>query len=1080
MNPNVSSTASTNGRLTGFALVLTLIILLLASVTVIAFLTTTVTERTTAVAYGRLEKADLFVQAGVEAAIARLVTEMTYRPYHAIGYRNVAVGNFGTPPTSLTEVVPVIIGPRTTTPSTTATYNSSPGPDVYLVSTVDPVGTDPPGSTAPTGLTSSNSVDLNDNHLSTEPRGWIGSPTTSTGILPYRALWIDILRDPNQPMQPDPSVANYNPVIGRYAYWIEDETSKLDVSIIGNKDSNPAGAGAFVRGDGVDIPSNTPPKVAVNDLDLGAIPLISASPFPAGDTQNNTAIIDFRATLPMLDARLLNRVLAYANQNSITGVQLTSDVHETAKFYGTVFSLSDDLAGNGRRRVNLNALVTSPPVPPTNPAPTPIPAGVVAANIDDIAYVITGTHLIASGLGPTPPGGSRVLENAPVFQNTLTNFGARFFTPAAPTTSQKNMYLERLSANIRDYIDTDSQPTIIDAAGPTVRGVSVPAHPIETSGGGTSGPSEVVAIGKERVPVAQEYVLRVRQIAFSPRLGAFANYTISIDHYVEFWNLSNRDITLTDLGWNSDSTKDRHPFLLIANQPGWDAGGLDDIPAGASRDFKLYLKDATPLASPAPSPAQISFPAGSVTVVTTDPQPLSTQGSTTPVPTGPLTPDLTRVYYIPISPSSLRTYSGRTQRKSNSELRLNLITRTTSATDYETEIALGNDLGILESAWGAGIVGVALSVNIDNANPPENRMDDTKYHFRGGHLRGNLGTSPRATTGDPRTNAEQINFDLNGASASNDKTRYYDSGLDSGNIPGSSTLGALNSNYVGPANWPDPSNNAQTAAAAPSVISNTSLTSIGQLGGVFDPSRVPGDSGNILLSRGGGRTLKIGQPDDLAGATRFSATWFNSAWRLTDLFAARPVSNVSMPPQQSEIVAPATSRGKININGVLRDNGVAFQAALRSFTFVGAPDSDSQLNGRPLATAEADSLVASITAYLTTNGPMMERGEISQLPFFNSGTAAGGSLATANDRGREEIFRRTIEMVTTRSASFTVYAIGEAIRQDKSGNKTTIGQKRLAITFQLEPQVNGAPLQNSVTPYDVVDSYLVRKIYAPN
>jgi len=617
------------------------------------------------------------------------------------------------------------------------------------------------------------------------------------------------------------------------------------------------------------------------------------------------------------------------------------------------------------------------------------------------------------------------------------------------------MYLERVAANIRDYIDTDSQPTIIDATGPAVRAAGIPTHPIETSGGGTAGTSEVVAIGKERVPFAQEYVFRVRQIAFSPRLGALANYTISIDHYIEFWNISNRDITLAELGPN--------PFLLIADQPGWDAGGLSDIPSDASRDIKILLSTATRASDNAPL---TSFPAGTATVITTDPTLLPA-----------LTPDATHVYYAPI-PAGLRTYSGQTQKKSSSELRLNLKTRTTSSSDYETEIALGNDFGILESAWGAAALTSTISINID-LTPPENHFDDTKFHMRGASLRGNNTTSPLATTGDPRTNAEQISFDLNGATASNDKTRYFDSGLDSTHIPANSSLGAPNSFYVSPALWPDPSSSAQSANTAPGVIANASLTSIGQLGDVFDPVRVAGDSGNILLSRSGGRTLKIGQPDDRAG-TRFSATWFNSAWRLTDLFAAQLVSNVTQPPQPSEVVATPTSRGKININGVLRDNGVAFRAAFRSFNFATAPNSAPQLNGQAFAPAEVDNLVAGITTYLTTNGPMMERGELSQLPFFNTGTAGGASMTTANDRGREEIFRRTVEMTTTRSASFTVYAIGEAVRQDTSGTITTVGQKRLAITFQLEPQSAGALLQNSTLPHAVVDSYRVKKIYAPN
>ncbi len=239
--------------------------------------------------------------------------------------------------------------------------------------------------------------------------------------------------------------------------------------------------------------------------------------------------------------------------------------------------------------------------------------------------------------------------------------------------SNRTIYLNKIAANIRDYIDTDSQPTIINNnSGMTVRIGSPPTNAIVSSGGGTAGPNEVIAIGKERVPLIQEYALRVREIQFGPRTGAFANYQISIDHYLEFWNTTNRDIALADLGPN--------PFLLIANQPGWDAGTLDSIPEGQSRDIHIPLTGG------------ITFPAGSVTVITTD---------ATLLPA--LTPAGTRVYQVTI-PDNLRTYSGRTDRKSGSNLRLNMVDRTTSSSDYETEIALGNDLGILESAWGSEVL----------------------------------------------------------------------------------------------------------------------------------------------------------------------------------------------------------------------------------------------------------------------------------------------------------------------------------------------------------------------------------------
>jgi hypothetical protein len=71
-------------------------------------------------------------------------------------------------------------------------------------------------------------------------------------------------------------------------------------------------------------------------------------------------------------------------------------------------------------------------------------------------------------------------------------------------------------------------------------------------------------------------------------------------------------------------------------------------------------------------------------------------------------------------------------------------------------------------------------------------------------------------------------------------------------------------------------------------------------------------------------------------------------------------------------------------------------------------------------------------------------------------------------------------MTTTRSASFTVYAVGQTIRQDKTGTKFSTGEKRMALTFQLQPRTGTKTLESSTVPYDVVDNYAVKRIYAPN
>ena len=328
------------------------------------------------------------------------------------------------------------------------------------------------------------------------------------------------------------------------------------------------------------------------------------------------------------------------------------------------------------------------------------------------------------------------------------------------------------------------------------------------------------------------------------------------------------------------------------------------------------------------------------------------------------------------------------------------------------------------------------------------------------------------------------------SSLGNDQTRFFSNIDGDGNIPSTSTLGRGWISFVNPAasgtnRWPDYNPTiAETPPTAYAVLRDDAMQSIGEFGYIYDPKRViatSNGSGNpppdILQARGGARTLKIGQPDDLITGARFSPSWFNAAWRLTDLFSA----DLNRVAGNYVAVSSPTSRGKININGVLRDNGTAFRGALRSFKFLTSPNSDPQLNGQALPNTDIDNLVTSIQSYLTTNGPLMERGEISQLSFFNtSGSLNGNSISTTNDRGREEIFRRTIEMITTRSASFTVYAMGEAIRQDTAGNKVTVGQKRLAVTFQLDPRSGGFSLQSGGLPYAVADSYRIKRIYAPN
>src|SRR5207248_8258713 len=107
-----------------------------------------------------------------------------------------------------------------------------------------------------------------------------------------------------------------------------------------------------------------------------------------------------------------------------------------------------------------------------------------------------------------------------------------------------------------------------------------------------------------------------------------------------------------------------------------------------------------------------------------------------------------------------------------------------------------------------------------------------------------------------------------------------------------------------------------------------------QLGDIFDPVRTKGDSSNILLSRSGGRTLKIGQPERFDATINPTGLWDGNsssasrewtAWRLTDIFSTTDLVQLD---------------GRVNINGVNRDGGADLKAALYGYSFQPVPDAD--------------------------------------------------------------------------------------------------------------------------------------------
>ena len=972
--------------------------LVLLTITAVGFLTRVRLERSTAGAFDSLQCAGFLADSAVNLAIARLANLVRSYPYHAIAYAEVDG-----------QTAPVFCGSREFNPASDKDFIRA-----FLTSTTALSGDD----TEMRGLNDDSSLPLNFRAGPTDENGWMGSPLE--GYREARAPWISIMADPGRPVQPDPSAPDYNPVLGRFSFWIEDESCKLDRMLAGNADGV---NGSFQRGFGDSL----------EDLDLGAVPFAGGEPLgldAAGGALNKT-ILDFRATMPAADPGFLNQ---------ISGL----DLDERNRFYTTAFSVSWNCAGTGRRRVNLNALFVDSTSGPE-----------IRSQLDTFIETV---------------------------EAAMPEFGLRFFPAPIPDDDQKRIYLTKIAANVRDYIDSDSQPTVVNEDGSIVIGQR-PILAIGAVGGGVQGPNQIHAIGKENVPFAQEYVFGVKLYRMDPARGsrssgASAQFELDKHHYVEFWNMTNEDILVSDLEPN--------PFFRIANQFAWDTAGGDDIPSGPASDIDIPLSAFRKVGS---GERLTRFPAGRVVVLTTDSRPLPQ-----------LIVDQAETYCAPESVFNAGRvrWTGRTFRRgSGGDFRLNPVLGRaggTSQSDYATELVLGNDLGYLESHCALPF---PVNISVNNENGDRLSVDGTAgnpdYFYRGGSLRGNSSSAVPSQQGDPRTNTEQLHVLIHRGDRHPDLTRWFHSGLNNNSVPGKSTLGRANSNYVDTRRWEDYSESTGTpgAAHAPATIANEPLRSIGELGNIFDHCREMNRrrGSDIIYSRGGGRTLKIGQPDTTiptapGGKTRFSAAWNRAAWRLTDLFGAGDVSG----PTVEEGIVP----GRINLNGVLRDKGRALRAALRSYRYLPVPESDSRLSDEPLTDDNIDDFVESVADYIRNNGPILERGELSEISFLvfdeerddgvivqkngetegpNEGKVAGEKLALLADRAREELVRRIIELTTTRSAAFTVYAVGQAIRQGVDGRLNVVATQKRAVTVQLQP------VFADQRPGTVLSQVTVRRVY---
>lgn len=964
-SPHPPATLINEGKASGFALVTVLILLALLSVITVSFLSSTSMERATAHAFVGEEQAELAAKGAVSQSIAVLKSNLAKYPDAATTWETWTPAS-GFAPEGTMLYYYDHAGKTAFDPANDPLYI------LPMMSGATPQLVASKTACVP-AMTATTSYDLNQARFAGDTAGWIGSPAPlAASPRPFRAPWVEIT---------DPATTK---VIARYAYWVEDESFKLNVNQMGTVPRGSATLGA--------VPSDIPMQ--------GMLQAVLSNTQTGYDAMASD-IMTVRNVFPqskLFDFRLLNQA---ANTQSSLG--------DSTKFEGTLFSGATNISRHGSQRLNLNAVVQTS----TN-------ATAIRTQLDEIISALS-YHL--------PNFGQRFYRTNPSDLN-----GFQVFNPDLGTYSQK------LAANIRDYIDTDSQPTIVNNdAGKTVSIGNAPTTGIEPPASPSPAPNPVLAVGKEASPVIDEYMLRMNPVSWVyDSAKNEVDFTIQIDHFVEFWNLSTQDIPLANLGTS--------PFLLIRNQFGWQTGKkkktYEPIPSG--RDFQIPLSQFVNADDPT---KPLVFEAGKVTVLTTS----RTAPPSTFAP-GESTYKNLYVWNTTLANyNSKCVYSGTTQKTNNGQgIGWGYGNKSVDslspdpANPNETVIVLGNSLGIIDSQ----IMG-PLTTPISVHGKGNNQAPDPIW--RGFALKGNL-DSPIVVSqvGDPRSNNEQLVMQIR-SPADPDQTNYYDTGADT--TPGNSTLTQLNAN-VDVTQWPDPASVAQSPSRAPAVISNNQLYSIGQLGDIYDPARKL-NAGSTFYSRGGGRTLKIGQQERYDSSQNPTGLWDGNSkspsrewasWRLTDIFGTSDSASIS---------------GAVNINGLRRDNGAALRAALYGYKFGLSPGSDWQLATNSLTSTAIDTLITQATSrlnntgiFLNTLGPLAERGELSELPIFSYGTdlVAGVNSTTVFDRGREELFRRVTQLITTRGNVFSVYAIGQAIQQTPDGTKIPVSTRQMKVTFQIDPQ----------------------------
>jgi hypothetical protein len=1005
------------------ALVTTLFVVVVLSTIVMAFMASMSLERKIASSMKNKFQAELAAEAGMQDFLSRLENIKTDGPYSTVyvlgqntnPYLFLGKRIFSSNGT-ITKRVPLFSTGFTN--FNDLTNFSAP----FLSSTAIVIeDIDRSGTAISRTLTSSNDIWCDINKTNAQfPSGLVGlrNTFTNTNSIPLlSANWVYVKNSKGK-------------VIGRYAYWADDECSKIDIRYAGQAANT---SGNHTRSNGSIF------------SELALTPLTNTPSSTANLTAGNLAnLLAFTnnsiQALPLSPQHAQYPIAAFGN--------LTTAQWQSIKPFVTIYSRHDDRSLDGKRRVNLNALVTS---------------------TTDAAQIADQTLTIRDAI-----------------INNLPKFGERFYSAAngtatTPTADHQKAYTTRIAANIRDFIDTDNQATIIQADGTAYAG----NNPLFANLGAPKDMDDEMlplAFGKEKGLYVSEYlkIIRVIDPSVPPvDTNSAVDVRFRFAHYIELANISQKTISYNDLG--------EKPFILISGRSKVPLMNTANATPLRISDLKINL------------PENLSVPPRQFIYLTTDGPPWA--GNQTA-----FLGDPSKRFIVAHSNNDepgtwkLINTTGNSQLAGTlagySEIYEDYQTTTkvadtdekkyaviidaateTTYTDQTESIILANNSGIIDCAFRI-YTNIRRSLCYGDKNPlwfstylndPESSTDKAAP---------NGDTSARYTRGDLRSNME-IGSMLKNTTAlgwKNAEVRYGGDLESNTNV----TLGTINyeydklPTYVGnfPRTWRKGWYEYTSDLAGNHFVKNTNLTSLAELGYIYDPARY-----DIEGYRSMGATLRIGQSDSatnnrarsaaadyqnwLGGRGNDSATnaaYGKNAFLLMDVF--RTDTNTA---------------GRINPNSAVRDGfGTVMRSALTNFVYESeATNGASSLLGSQ--TLNPTNTIAAVRSFATNsaNGFLISVGDLSRIPaFWGNGTSSTNivptvAMSAASDAGKEEFLRRTANLLTTQSLAYTVYIVGQTGEiLTKSGTDTFVPASTTITesVIQLEPVYPSTGSETPVAP----------------